>query len=660
MSCQEQWTAQADRLAEAARVASSQVDGGLRCDRPGCTQLVNRATQRCLAGHAQGEAGAAAAPPELAAGQCLLRDVVARLQSGPASLEQAQAQAYLREAEGPLAYEQGMDLLDRILGLAERLETHGGWGWRYDSRWQAMSRAVDQWQRAQGEQEDPTLHYAPGWFFHSRDLPERLREEAKAQARGLLTGLRGLGVPLQGTLIPARWPRHGTYLALRQADGSDLSPAQQELLAQLGGPGFRPAQEVWVGEAVAWNGPVLDLWLAWEHLGNARGMRMLLRAPEVQAHLLAGYDEALATGRGLLRVIQVRNGATVVEYQLQTEGDVVRAETTFAAADEAAQAGEQLLRALSHPDDPVVYRACPRCGFSLAPLAGPHACLDDATAETLLQQVYGAATDAGFAQTRTAYTSRQGRLFILERIEPAASGESPYWTYSWEDAAGHRHGPKTEEPTNRHPTAGAAVARLEAEERIRGFLASVPGELDRATYEAACARLGVVPLADNECLAYDVQYGEYELPAHTEEHILAMKLAWQRAVGIYGGLDTAPPAGLPPEQAGGDPEPAILDYHWQRQTPKSRYPGDKKRTACPRCGNPTSFEFQGTSKSCANCGFDNEWERQLRIYRGLAKQGRQAEYGDLAKLRRYVQGWADYQGQQAARTSAGGRGKKRT
>jgi len=55
MSCKNIWEQElAGRLEWTTRVAAAQVDGGWRCDHAGCTALVNRATNACVRGHAQG------------------------------------------------------------------------------------------------------------------------------------------------------------------------------------------------------------------------------------------------------------------------------------------------------------------------------------------------------------------------------------------------------------------------------------------------------------------------------------------------------------------------------------------------------------------------------------------------------------------------------
>jgi len=54
MSCKDFWEKEmAGRLAGPARVAAGQVDGAEHCVVPGCPQLVNRATGRCVGGHVQ-------------------------------------------------------------------------------------------------------------------------------------------------------------------------------------------------------------------------------------------------------------------------------------------------------------------------------------------------------------------------------------------------------------------------------------------------------------------------------------------------------------------------------------------------------------------------------------------------------------------------------
>jgi len=54
MSCKDFWAQEmAGRLQNASRIAAGQVDGAQRCTREGCDALINRATGRCVRGHAQ-------------------------------------------------------------------------------------------------------------------------------------------------------------------------------------------------------------------------------------------------------------------------------------------------------------------------------------------------------------------------------------------------------------------------------------------------------------------------------------------------------------------------------------------------------------------------------------------------------------------------------
>jgi len=146
MSCKDKWAQEvAARLAEAAKVAPGQVDGGQRCDHEGCTELVNRATQRCIKGHVQG--GAAEQPQypaELDGLLCAVQELVQQEPARELDARVIEAQRFVAEGAGQVeeetAYAQGLTAVKLLLRvIAEAADQPA---WQDDPRVRAARMAV--------------------------------------------------------------------------------------------------------------------------------------------------------------------------------------------------------------------------------------------------------------------------------------------------------------------------------------------------------------------------------------------------------------------------------------------------------------------------------------------------------------------------------------
>jgi len=143
MSCKDFWAKEvASRLAASARIAPGQVDGAQRCDHAGCTELVNRALQRCVKGHVQGgDQKQARYPAELRGLLCLLEEVVAQK---PMPLSQAALDAVLfvdgdgYPYDGAEAYQRGCAHIEKVMAVIRAQ----GEGWQDDPRMQAAQMAL--------------------------------------------------------------------------------------------------------------------------------------------------------------------------------------------------------------------------------------------------------------------------------------------------------------------------------------------------------------------------------------------------------------------------------------------------------------------------------------------------------------------------------------
>mgnify|MGYP001390786731 CR=1 FL=1 len=140
------------------------------------------------------------------------------------------------------------------------------------------------------------------------------------------------------------------------------------------------------------------------------------------------------------------------------------------------------------------------------------------------------------------YTASTGRTFVLLQLEDKnATGVWPrlFWTYTYEHE-GIPYSPSLGWLVNRHRTQEAVIERIEAQERIRLAEESVAeesapqGGLDRATYEALCARHGAEVYSDSQIRknAYALKYGEFTLPEYSANDIITRILAAGRLTSL--------------------------------------------------------------------------------------------------------------------------------
>jgi len=162
MSCSEFWKQElAGRLQGATFIAPGQVDGAVRCNREGCSELVRRDTQCCLRGHSQagGDAGRGVQTEFQALG-CVIGTLPPIVQA-LAPLRQVLADQEEPAADWPVRMEQALAV------VAGEPLLDG------DPRVQAARAFVTDWRRARGEEPRPEHDVLERWKI----IPYLTRDE---------------------------------------------------------------------------------------------------------------------------------------------------------------------------------------------------------------------------------------------------------------------------------------------------------------------------------------------------------------------------------------------------------------------------------------------------------------------------------------------------
>ncbi len=119
----------------------------------------------------------------------------------------------------------------------------------------------------------------------------------------------------------------------------------------------------------------------------------------------------------------------------------------------------------------------------------------------------------------------------------------------------------------------------EAERRIFAAHDDVRAPLTRDEYEAACERHGVRALSDAECDSYGVRYGDFQYPAYSADHVVAMHLAALRLRKID------------------EESPRSWELHISVENPYYRPDvNGSHRGKCARCGAPDSAYIAGAGE----------------------------------------------------------------
>jgi hypothetical protein len=178
-----------------------------------------------------------------------------------------------------------------------------------------------------------------------------------------------------------------------------------------------------------------------------------------------------------------------------------------------------------------------------------------------------------------------GREYQVVRYRNDWCGETTdCYTYYSRRPDGFLGGPSLGYLANRHATPEAAEKVALAEDLV---VAASGGPLDRAGYEAACARLGVAALPDTGCDSYGVRYGDFDPFTYTVEVRAEMALASRRLGAIEAEREAAK-AALPPA-----PEPVPVPRKWGAG-------GVRYDEHCARCHKVADVD--NDTDLCRRCG----------------------------------------------------------